>query len=220
MHVIIVRTLRSASEAGFAGLQEESAGDTERERRAWRKAREQRTAAKEAQRMALVRGVVGDLAEFALRVALFRERTGTNMPQHEYHDLLTLLRERDSSLCTSGGGSADASEDAITFAALHDFLQGAGEWASDELAGFNAALGDAAQAVRLVAHPPPEARPAALTMPVRIAIVGAPFTGKSTLARELATAYGATVLEPERLVSAAVEAAASYVEPEQQVRPS
>lgn len=200
-------------------LQEQSAGDTERERRAWRKAREQHLAAKRAQREALVRGFVQDLAECALRIADFRERAGTNMPQKEYNDLLALLRAGDPSLCVSGEGhaSADTAEDAIAAAALRDFLESAGEWASDEAVGFNEALGDAAQAVRLAADPPPTAGPAALKVPVRIAVVGAPFSGKSTLARELAAAYGATVLEPEGLVAAAVEAATAYVEPAPQV---
>ena len=71
--------------------------------------------------------------------------------------------------------------------------------------------------MRALADPP--ARQAALTLdvPVRIAVVGGPFTGKSTLAAALAAQHAAVVLEPDALVAAAVEAAAAYVEPEPQV---
>lgn len=62
--------------------------------------------------------------------------------------------------------------------------------------------------------PPSEVHAVRLSMPIKMMIVGGPFTGKTTLANRLAQAYHTTVLDPESLLKAAMQAAESYVQPE------
>lgn len=85
--------------------------------------------------------------------------------------------------------------------------------------GLNLPLGAAIHDIRVVAEPPPPDAAPALDLPVRMAVVGGPFTGKTTLAQALAEAQNATVIVPENLVQAALLAAAQYIEPQARVRP-
>ena len=82
---------------------------------------------------------------------------------------------------------------------------------------FNLPLGAAIHDIRMVAEPPPPDAAPALDLPVRMAVVGGPFTGKTTLAQALAEAQSATVIVPENLVQAALLAAAQYIEPQVRV---
>lgn len=84
--------------------------------------------------------------------------------------------------------------------------------------GFNLLLGAAIHDIRVVAHPPPPDAAPSLDLPVRMAVVGGPFTGKTTLSQALAEAQNATVIVPENLVQSALLAAAQYIEPQAQVR--
>lgn len=84
--------------------------------------------------------------------------------------------------------------------------------------GFNEPLAAAVHAVREQVHPPPRDAQPSLDLPVRIAVVGGPFCGKTTLAQGLAEAYNATILDAEVLVNSAVQAAGVYLDPEPQAR--
>jgi hypothetical protein len=84
-------------------------------------------------------------------------------------------------------------------------------------AACNLPLGVVVHDIRVVAQPPPPDAAPSLGLPVRMAVVGGPFTGKSTLAQTLAETQNATVIVPENLVQAALLAAAQYIEPQAQV---
>ena len=87
-----------------------------------------------------------------------------------------------------------------------------------EAIGFNGPLSAAVHRVRVHVHaPPPDAAPA-LDLPVRIAVVGGPFSGKTTLAQGLAESYNAAILDAEVLVNNAVQAAGVYLDPEPEAR--
>jgi ABC-type transport system involved in cytochrome bd biosynthesis fused ATPase/permease subunit len=199
-------------------LQEQSEGDVERERRAWSKARAAKAEASRAKHVSLVSHFVHDLVEFVLRIAHFREQTGGLVPKKEYNDWLSLLLSGDPKMCSSTS-TVGSSEDVMNQAELSNFLESSGEWTAPhgEPIAFNKPLGEAAHLVKLAAHEPQALPKIQLTVPVRIAIIGAPFTGKSTLAKELAKAYSATVLDPEKLVSQSVAAAEAYTAPAPQV---
>lgn len=225
-------------------VQEEAKGEVERERRQWRKAAAAREAARSAKHTATVRGFVNDLVTFALRCAEHRERTGLNVPRKEYNGWLAALvagadRPHRTTLATSDAplGGSVAIDDVLDAAALDDYLNWRGEWAvpphaaagtdatADALTDVDAAplshnepLAQAVHAVRAQVDPPAVAEAEKLDMPVRIAVVGGPFTGKSTLAAALAERHNAALLEAEALVTAAAEAAAAYTASEPQVR--
>ena len=62
----------------------------------------------------------------------------------------------------------------------------------------------------------PESRPALpdlSVMPLKLAVVGAPFSGKSTVSLALAEEYGLQVIRPEALVARAIEASQPKPEP-------
>ncbi|CAG9461598.1 unnamed protein product [Pedinophyceae sp. YPF-701] len=61
--------------------------------------------------------------------------------------------------------------------------------------------------------PPLPTPPDLTTMPVKLAVVGAPFSGKSTIAREIAVEHQLAVITPEDVVEAALAAAEAYVPP-------
>jgi hypothetical protein len=84
-------------------------------------------------------------------------------------------------------------------------------------AACNLHLGSAIHEIRVVAQPPPPDAAPSLDLPVRMAVVGGPFTGKTTLAQTLAETLNATVIVPENLVQSALLAAAQYIEPREQV---
>lgn len=84
--------------------------------------------------------------------------------------------------------------------------------------GFNEPLAAAVHAVRQCVQPPPQDAAPALDLPVRIAVVGGPFCGKTTLAQGLAEAHNAAILDAEVLVNNAVQAAGVYLDPEPQAR--
>jgi hypothetical protein len=208
-------------------LQDEMQGEVERERRQWRKAQATRDAARAAKHTRSMRAVVHDLTTFALRVAEYRARTGCNVPRKEYNGWLAAFIAGETGAGDAGQDNGDTADgdDAVDTAALDDYLHARGEWAQQGASGedgettpqFNSALAEAVHAVRAAAVPPPAAQPIALTMPIRLAVIGAPFTGKSTLAAKLAEAHRAVVLDPEALVAAAVKEADGYTEPEPQV---
>jgi hypothetical protein len=143
------------------------------------------------------------------------------IPKKEYADWLSLLLSGDNKMCgiSSTDISTSEKENVMSQAALSDFMESCGEWETLQgvAIGFNKPLGEAAHLVRLTAQAPPALPRMRLTVPIRIAIIGAPFTGKSTLAKELASMYSARVLDPETLVNKAVAAAAVYTAPVPQV---
>jgi hypothetical protein len=197
-------------------------GEVERERREWRKAQAERAVARREKRTVLVHEFVQDLVSFALRIADFRERTDHLVPKKEYNDWLSLLVAGDVNLCEPMATGDDGSivvDDVVDSSALHDYLHSQGEWVSAEHIGFNEVLGQAVHMVRTHAQPPLHVGRVVLSLPVRMAIIGGPFTGKTTLARTLAKAYNTTVLQPEALISAAIASAISYTAPEAQVGP-
>eukprot|EP00892_Ulva_mutabilis_P002600 jgi/Ulvmu1/12340/UM089_0024.1 len=89
--------------------------------------------------------------------------------------------------------------------------------AAGEPIGFNEPLSAAVHTVRERVHPPPADAAPTLDLPVRIAVVGGPFCGKTTLAQGLAESYNAAVLDAEVLVNNAVQAAGVYLDPEPQI---
>ncbi len=63
----------------------------------------------------------------------------------------------------------------------------------------------------LAREPPPQPElPALDGMPLRLAVVGSPFAGKTSVAQELSRRYRLKVLDPEALVTEAMEAARAY----------
>ena len=202
----------------------------ERERRQWRKAQAARAAARADRHARTARAFVHDLVAHALRVAEHKERTGCLVPRTEYNAWMALLvsgsGSSDGDKAGPGGDDPEAaasSDDLVDRAALDDFLHWRGEWVEAAAAAGisaesrNGALADAVHAVRARADPPHRSEPTELTMPIRMAVVGGPFTGKSTLAAKLAEDCRAALLDTEALVRAAVAAAEEYVAPEAQV---
>ena len=193
-------------------------GERERQQRQWKKAGAARTAARTAKHSAFVRDVAYDLVDFALRVAEFRAQTGMLVPKKEYNGWVAelvagkLSAERQQSEAQSAAAAPAAVIDA---AALQDYLEWAGEWDVDGTedavaAGHNVALAQLVHGVRAQAQPRREEAPIVLDMPVRMAVVGGPFTGKTTLAQALAKEHNAHVLDPEALVQDAITAASVY----------
>ena len=199
-------------------MQEQNEGQVERQRRAWRKAQDARAKARRAKHEGAARTCVHDLVSLALRIADYRQRTDLPVPKKEFHDWVALFVAADTSLCQPDSGVPSTGDGVMDAAAVHDYLHCVGEWAGEQGAGFNSELGQAVHAVRVRAQQPPKMQDAELTVPVRVAIVGGPFTGKTTLAQSLAEANRAALLEPEALISAAIAAAEAYVTPEPQVR--
>lgn len=58
--------------------------------------------------------------------------------------------------------------------------------------------------------PPAEPQLPLLDMPLRLAVVGSTFAGKTTVVQALAKSHRLRVLDPERLIEEAVEAAAAF----------
>ncbi len=100
-------------------------------------------------------------------------------------------------------------------AAVTDWITCQGEFERDGGAiAPNTALGAVVAEFEQRARPQPTHTPAATIqqLPLKLAVIGGPFSGKTTIAHTLANKHRLRVLDPESLVNAAIQAAKAWTE--------
>ncbi|KAG2442556.1 hypothetical protein HXX76_002642 [Chlamydomonas incerta] len=193
------------------------------EMEAWRAAQQARAEAKAAKHAAFARDVAYQLVSLAERSAEYRSATGNLVPRREWREWLTMFVAGDPQLGPPAppvGVEAEAAAAEVREACLRvgralvdDYLACAGDWVrTDGPIGHDELLGQIVGELAILARePPPQPElPAIETLPLRLAVVGAPFAGKTCVAQELSRRYKLRVLEPEALVAEAMAAAQEY----------
>ncbi|KAL6765964.1 protein associated with central pair microtubule complex [Haematococcus lacustris] len=182
---------------------------------AWRQAQQERAAAKAAKHARMAEGMAWQLVQLAERCIEFRRITGELVPRSEWRRWVAMFLASDEQLGDpvvkeQAGSAADL---ALATAAVADWLDCVGEWQREEgeggPIGHNARLAAiVAELDQLAATPPePLLLPNLADLPLKLAVVGAPFSGKTTVAQELSKRFKLQVLEPEAMVAEAMAAA-------------
>ncbi|GFR40940.1 hypothetical protein Agub_g1600 [Astrephomene gubernaculifera] len=192
------------------------------EMEAWRAAQQARAEAKAAKHAAFARDIAYQLVGLAERAAEYRSSTGNLVPRREWRQWLTMFVTADPALAPPAPlqGAAAAAEAENREASLRlgralvgDYLACAGDWVRTEgPIGHDELLGQVVGDLAIISRePPPQPElPAVENLPLRIAVVGAPFSGKTSVAQELARKYRLHLLDPEALVAEAMAAAQEY----------
>ncbi|GIL73035.1 hypothetical protein Vretimale_4669 [Volvox reticuliferus] len=193
------------------------------EMEAWRAAQQARAEAKAAKHAAFAREVVYQLVGLAERSGKYRLATGNLVPRREWRQWLAMFEAGDQQLgmpppppgSEAQVAEADAREATIRFgqALVGDYLACSGDWVRDQgPIGHDELLGQVIGELAILSREPapqPEL-PAMENLPLRMAVVGAPFSGKTTVAQDLARKYRLMVLDPEALVADAMAAARAH----------
>lgn len=192
---------------------------------AWRQAQAAREAAQAAESEAACRGVAWQLVQLAERCIEYRRTSGTLVPRREFREWLALFHAESPALgdpvlpalLLGGGAAPDRSQvdGLVTAAAVEDWLQCRGEWEASPAVEPNPHVARAVATVSAIAHPvakPPSDLPR-LDVPLRLCVLGAPFSGKTSVCHDLARRYGVKVLSPEGVIAEAVAAGESYTVP-------
>ncbi|KAG2448325.1 hypothetical protein HYH02_006909 [Chlamydomonas schloesseri] len=193
------------------------------EMEAWRAAQQARAEAKAAKHAAFARDVAYQLVSLAERSAEYRAATGNLVPRREWREWLTMFVAGDPQLgppappvaAEAAAAAAEMREACLRVgrALVDDYLACTGDWLRAEGSiGHDELLGQIVGELAVLARePPPQPElPAIETLPLRLAVVGAPFAGKTCVAQELSRRYKLRVLEPEALVAEAMAAAQEY----------
>jgi len=199
-----------------AQFQAQAALETQR----WREAEAAHQQAKKEKRHQMVSEVSRELISLALRCAEYRESTEQLVPRKEYREWVSLFVKGiplDPSLLveTEPAPEPDEAARALNQATLEDYLHCQGEWETKEPIGFNEKEGAIVdEMLKLtISDPEPPVLPD-LSFPVKLAVLGRPFSGKTSTAKALAEAHDLALFDPELVVAAAVEAAAAADAPQ------
>ncbi|MEW5317265.1 MAG: hypothetical protein WDW38_008576 [Sanguina aurantia] len=212
-------TLRRETEL-HRSLHEQYKHEAELEAQAWRAAQALRASDKAAAHEALAREVAWQLVMLSERTSEYRESTGVKVPKREWREWLGMFVAGDPALgspVTQDTPGMDADTSASNLRARTTALEylactGDFERSSEEgPIGPHDTLGALVAELASGCRPPPaEPRLPLLDMPLRLAVVGSTFAGKTTVAQALAKSHRLRVLDPERLIEEAVAAAAAF----------
>ncbi|KAG2499886.1 hypothetical protein HYH03_002175 [Edaphochlamys debaryana] len=193
------------------------------EMEAWRAAQQARADAKAAKHASTARDIAYQLVSLAERAAEYRTATGNLVPRREWRQWLAMFVSGDPELGAPAPPpreEAEAAEAAereanlrIGQALVPDYLECAGDWQrEDGPIGHDELLGQVVGELAVLARePPPQPElPSIDSLPLRLAVVGSPFSGKSSVAFELSQKYRLKVIDPESLVAEAISAAQEY----------
>ena len=196
------------------------------ELKAFRAAEAERARAKTAKNSIACKEVAWQLVMLAERCIEHRSITGAaKVPIGEYRRWLALFAKGDPSLgdpviepdpeAEEARARALQREKILAQAAIDDYITCSGDFSRSEDQGGpigpNAVLGEAVSFLEITCNPqvPPSHLPS-IPFPIRLAVVGAPFSGKTSVSQELARRFKLQVLDIEVLVDAAVKAAIDY----------
>lgn len=212
-------------------MREEYEAEAALEMEAWRAAQEARTAAKAAQHAELVTDIAWQLVQLAERTVEQRSNSGeARVPRREWREWLAMFVSGDAALGTpvvrlSKEEKAEAEArrqqaQRLARVLVGDYLRTEGDWVLNASAsgggagsiGHNELLGRVVGELAVLARevPPPPQAPALEGLPLRLAVVGAPFAGKTAITQELARKYRLRVLEPEGVIAEAMAAADDF----------
>ncbi|GLC51118.1 hypothetical protein PLESTB_000467700 [Pleodorina starrii] len=215
-------TLRREAEM-HRSMREAYEAEAALEMEAWRAAQAARAEAKAAKHAAFAREVAYQLVGLAERAAEYRLATGNLVPRREWRQWLALFAAGDPQLglpppppgTDAAVQEAAAAETAkrLGRALVGDYLVCSGDWLREQgPIGHDELLGQVVGELAILARgPPPQPElPAIENLPLRLAVVGAPFSGKTTVAQDLAKKYRLLLLNPEALVADAMAAAQAH----------
>ncbi|KXZ56759.1 hypothetical protein GPECTOR_1g684 [Gonium pectorale] len=204
-------------------MREEYEAEAALEMEAWRAAQRARAEAKAAKHAAFARDMAYQLVALAERAAEYRAATGNMVPRREWRQWLALFTAGDPALgppAPPQGEVAEAEANEAREASLRlgraligDYLACAGDWAREEgPIGHDEVIGELVGELAILSRePPPQPElPAIESLPLRLAVVGAPFAGKTSVAQELARRFKLQLLDPEVLVAEALKAAQEF----------
>mmetsp|Transcript_35241 Transcript_35241/g.78424 ORF Transcript_35241/g.78424 Transcript_35241/m.78424 type:complete len:1824 (+) Transcript_35241:146-5617(+) len=202
-------------------LKEQYETEAKLEMDAWRAAQQAHADAKARKHAQMCEEIAWQVVMIAERAAQYRETTGAMVPIHEYRRWLAMFKAGDVTLGAPVIKSSEEDQQtlgidpALAKAAAEDYMECVGEFERPEdkggPIGSNAHLGkavaDLADACRHKIAPGDLPQ---LDFPLRLAIVGAPFSGKTLMAQELSRRFKIRLLDPEALVAEAIKAAEAY----------
>lgn len=181
-------------------------------------ARRERAAEVEAACREAALGLVG----IAERAGEYRARLDAMVPRAEYRKWVTMFIHGDPDILARMPSAAppaasdhenDGMLQLLGSAAVEDYLAARGEWEGAPTGSAHPVLCETVGSVFGKAEMEAAAGPAlpgAAALPIRLAVTGAPFSGKTTLAWGVAKIFKLRVIEPQSLLKQAVEAAQSY----------
>eukprot|EP00736_Rhodelphis_marinus_P011983 Rmarinus@m.244 len=167
-----------------------------------------------AKRTDMCRGIVMEIVDLSIRVGDYRNFTDTLVPPKEWREWLGLFfkgfplaPERPDTAVVSTEDEAAAK--IIDEDAFRCYIEALGEWGQDAtVEDPDAVLGKIIHRLDRLVHPPdvPPPPPVFPPYPLKIALLGKPFAGKTTVARALVEEFNLVWVSPDELVQAAVKA--------------
>lgn len=204
-------------------LREQYQSQAAAEMDAWREVQRAEEEAQREQDRAFCEEVAWQVVQLAERTYAYRESTGALVPRGEWRRWLAMFHACDPQLgdpvIKASMESGPKPTDPSSTAAVNDWLDCMGEFEREGQPPIapNPVLG--AIVAELDATTRPKVDPAQLPnisdLPLKLAVVGAPFSGKTSAAQELAKRFRLRVLEPEALIDEAVKAADAWVAAQQ-----
>eukprot|EP00899_Mesostigma_viride_P005423 jgi/Mesvir1/14882/Mv25026-RA.1 len=183
-----------------------------RESERWKEEEGERKRQKKKQRAAMCRELVHELMGLAEMCGNYRSCSDTKVPRTEWREWVAMFVAgvplyEPTPVVTEPPKETGAS--IIDQETVTAYLTSRGEWESEEPIGFNPRLSEVVEELsgKTYCPIPQKDLPDTRRVPLKVAIVGAPFSGKTTVASTLAEKLTCALLEPKALLAAAIKAA-------------
>lgn len=182
----------------------------------WATIKEARLEAKRQKNVDFCTQLLEALVSISEKAADHREKTGSLVPRKEYLEWVALFAAGVQSQDSDSFGESredehvDVAAKVLDESAMKDYLGFSGQWEESALEApqGNDALGAIVDAIFTSAfEDESEAVLPNINFPYKVAIIGTPFAGKSTMSAVLAAELGVTVISPEDAVKSVIQAA-------------
>ncbi|KAL0048541.1 hypothetical protein WJX82_005372 [Trebouxia sp. C0006] len=179
---------------------------------AYRSLQQERADARHQKHMAFACDTAWQMVGFAEQAIKYREESdGAKVPKSLYRQWAAMFTAGDPELAAQPAALVTSPQPTVTAADEHavtEYLGWSGVWQAsgpDQATGYNELLADviAEGATAGASKASPQGAPLQ-DIPLRLALVGAPFAGKTSMALKLADEHGCKVLNMSELVKEAV----------------
>ncbi|XP_024520804.1 sperm flagellar protein 2-like [Selaginella moellendorffii] len=160
----------------------------------------------------MCREVILQITSLAESRACYRESTNSDLPMLEWREWQTLFVKgaiMPSPLCSDIISTESQTEEENRIAdeaAAMEYFQEQGEWNGVQPIGKNKELGIILHIIHTMADVPPKPLPIPhfSEWTLKLATVGIPYSGRSTIATKIATEFGIKTIEMDKILAAAI----------------
>ncbi|KAA6421790.1 MAG: central pair complex 1, partial [Trebouxia sp. A1-2] len=185
---------------------------------AYRSLQQERADARHQKHMAFACDTAWQMVGFAEQAIKYREESdGAKVPKALYRQWAAMFTVGDPELAAQPAAVVTSPQPAVTAAdeqAVTEYLGWSGVWQAsspDQATGYNELLADVIAEGATAGASKASPQGASLQdIPLRLALVGAPFAGKTSMALKLADEHGCKVLNMSELVNEAATVAEAF----------